>query len=182
MKKVVLFLAEGFEEIEALTPVDVLRRAGLEVTTVSISTNKLVNGAHGITLLADALFKEINYNSIDLLILPGGMPGANNLNAHPELKQLLVEFASQNKLIGAICAAPLVLGELGLLKDKKATCYPGFESHLKEAHITSAQVETDYNITTAKGVGAAMAFSLRLVEILLDEQTAKDLSLKMVNI
>lgn len=182
MKKAVLFLAEGFEEIEALTPVDVLRRAGIEVITVSISDTIQVTGAHQITVTADALFNDIEYKSADILVLPGGIPGATNLYNHRDLRTLLQDFARENKLIAAICAAPMILGELGLLKGKIVTCYPGFESHLKGANVTTQSVVTDENIITGKGVGVAMAFSLRLVEILTDEQTAKDLSVKMVNV
>ncbi len=180
MKKVIIFLAEGFEEIEALTPVDVLRRAGIDVKTVSISNHLQVTGARQITVLADKLFEEVTFQDIDLIVLPGGMPGAANLNKHHALKELLVRFSNQNKLIGAICAAPMVLGELDLLHGKTATCYPGFESHLKGAQVTSQPVETDGNIITGRGVGAALAFSLRLVELLTDEATAEDLALKMV--
>lgn len=182
MKKAVLFLAEGFEEVEALTPVDVLRRAGIMVTTVSISNELNVTGAHQITVTADALFNDIEYKSADILVLPGGIPGATNLYNHKDLRTLLQDFARENKLIAAICAAPMILGELGLLKGKIVTCYPGFESHLKGANVTTQSVVTDENIITGKGVGVAMAFSLRLVEILTDEQTAKDLSVKMVNV
>ncbi|MBI9061866.1 MAG: DJ-1/PfpI family protein, partial [Marinilabiliaceae bacterium] len=148
MKKVVLFLAKGFEEVEALTPVDVLRRAGINVTTVSISNDLRVTGARQITVLADALFTDIDYSNIDMIILPGGMPGTSNLNNHQELRKLLVDFAAKNKLIAAICAAPMILGELGLLKGKTVTCYPGFESHLKGANVTTQSVVTDKNIIT----------------------------------
>jgi len=180
MKKAIIFLAEGFEEVEALTPADVLRRAGIEVITVSISDTLQVTGARQITVTADACFNDINYKSADILILPGGIPGATNLYNHAGLKNLIQEFARENKWLAAICAAPMVLGELELLKGKTVTCYPGFESHLKGANVTTKPVVTDENIITGKGVGAAMAFSLRLVEILTDKKTAEDLSEKMV--
>jgi len=180
MKKVALILAVGFEEIEALTPVDVLRRANIEVTTISITDSKLVTGAHNITIVTDTTFKESDFNLFDAIILPGGMPGTNNLNAHQELKELLINFSKNNKLIGAICAAPLVLGELGLLKNKSAICYPGFEQHLIGANLINQSVVKDTNIVTANGVGAAMQFALYLVEELLDAKVAKSIAEKML--
>jgi len=180
MRKAIIFLAEGFEEVEALTPVDVLRRAGIEVITVSISDTIQVTGAHQITVTADACFNDIDYKSANILVLPGGMPGTTNLFNHEGLRKLLQEFASENKWIAAICAAPMILGELGFLKGKTVTCYPGFESHLKGANVTTQSVVTDKNIITGKGIGAAMDFSLRLVEVLTDKNTAEDLSKKMV--
>ncbi len=180
MPKAVIFLAEGFEEVEALTPVDVLRRAGIEVKTVSVSPHKQVTGARHIPVIADALFEEVNYDEIDLLVLPGGMPGATNLFNHAALKKLLIKSSSENKWVAAICAAPMILGELSLLKGKKATCYPGFEKHLFGADITGNPIETDGHITTGRGVGAAMKFSLRLVELLCDKDTALELADKMV--
>ena len=122
MAKVYEFLANGFEEVEALTPVDVLRRAGIEVRTVSITGSEFVKGAHDVIIKADKVFGECKFDDADLLILPGGMPGATNLNDHQGLRNLLVEHNLRHKKIAAICAAPLVLGGLGLLKDKKATC------------------------------------------------------------
>ena len=180
MKKVYVFLADGFEEIEAITPIDVLRRADIEVTTVSISNNLYVKGAHNITIMADKLFSECTFSDAHLLVLPGGLPGTLNLNQHDALKNLLVEYFNQEKLIGAICAAPIVLGGQGLLKNKKATCYPGFEKQLNEANYTGLPLEVDNNIITANGVGSAMKFSLQLISMLKDEATATELSKKMM--
>ena len=132
-----VFLAEGFEEIEALAPVDVMRRAGLAVTLVSITDNLVVNGAHGIPVVADALFAELSFADAALLFLPGGLPGATNLDAHEGLRSLLVDKAGEDVVISAICAAPLVLGGLGLLEGKRATCYPGFEQYLDGANVKS---------------------------------------------
>ena len=179
MKKVYVFLADGFEEIEAITPIDVLRRAQIAVTTVSISNKKEVTGAHNIIVLADDLFAQCDFSDADLLVLPGGMPGTLNLNKHEELKDLLVEFSKQGKLIGAICAAPLVLGAKELLKGKNATCYPGFEDKLIDANPTGSALEVADNIITAKGVGAAMKFALQLVSMLKDEELSHDLAKKM---
>jgi len=180
MKKVYVFLAEGFEEIEAITPIDVLRRAKIEVTTVSVSDKKEVSGSHQIMVHADRTFSQCDFSDADLLILPGGMPGTLNLNKNEALKDLLVEFSNQGKLIGAICAAPLVLGGKGLLKGKNATCYPGFEDQLIEANHTGSPLEVANNIVTAKGVGAAMKFALQLVTMLKGEKEAKDLAQEMV--
>ena len=146
MKKVALFLANGFEEIEALATVDILRRAQLTVETISISDKKSVTGAHNLSVIADKTFQEANFSDVGLLVLPGGMPGAKNLNEHEELKQLISQFNEEGKLIAAICAAPMVLGGLGLLKDRRATCYPGFETELTGAKATGESVVIDGNI------------------------------------
>lgn len=180
MKKVFIFLAEGFEEIEAITPIDVLRRAEIDVTTVSITDKKEVSGAHNITMLADTVFAQANFSDADLLVLPGGLPGSTNLNEHKALKELLIDFAKKGKLIGAICAAPLVLGGLGLLKGKTATCYPGVEEKLTGANTTGSPLEVDGNMVTAKGVGAAMKFALQLVTMLKSTDEANQLAKALV--
>ena len=164
MKPIFVFLAEGFEEIEALTPVDVLRRAGLSVQTVSVMDEQVVAGAHGVPVLADKMFAEINPEDAEMILLPGGLPGATNLDAHEGLSQLILDFAEADKPLAAICAAPLVLGNRGLLQGKKATCYPGFETYLQGAEYTAALVEKDGNIITGKGPGAAMEFAFAIVE------------------
>ena len=170
--KVYLFLADGFEEIEAIAPVDIFRRAGIEVITVSISDEKLVRGAHNISLMADALFSETDFLENDLLYLPGGMPGTKNLDAHEGLKKLLLKQASSNKKIAAICAAPSILGKLGLLNGKEAICYPGFEDQLTGAVLSKEKVVKSGAISTAKGAGVAIQFSLKLVEELKGKQAA----------
>ncbi|SMO81380.1 4-methyl-5(b-hydroxyethyl)-thiazole monophosphate biosynthesis [Saccharicrinis carchari] len=180
MKRVFIFLAEGFEEIEAITPIDVLRRAQIDVTTVSISDKREVHGAHKIPIVADVVFADADFSGADLLVLPGGLPGSTNLNEHIALKELLVDFSNKGKLIGAICAAPLVLGGLGLLKDKTATCYPGVEGKLTGAKHTGAPLEVDGNIVTAKGIGAAMKFALQLVSMLKSKEEANRLAKEMV--
>lgn len=164
MKKAALFLANGFEEIEALGTTDILRRAEISVTTVSVTGDLKVIGAHQIPVIADALFEETDFSIIDVLILPGGMPGASNLNAHDGLKKLLLKQVGEGKQIAAICAAPLVPGGLELLKGKNATCYPGFETHLLGANITGEKVTVDGTITTGKGPGLVFDFALQLVE------------------
>lgn len=160
-----VFLADGFEEIEALAPVDVMRRAGLSVTTVSTTGNLVVLGAHGIPVVADAQFGESDYADAALLFLPGGLPGATNLEAHQGLAQLLAEKAADaGVVLSAICAAPLVLGGLGLLQNKLATCYPGFEDTMVGATYTAAKVTVDGNVITACGPGAAWELGFTFVE------------------
>ena len=164
MKTIFVFLAEGFEEIEALTPVDVLRRAGLSVETVSVMEEQVVTGAHGVPVLADKMFADINPEDAEMILLPGGMPGATNLDAHEGLSQMILDFVKEEKPLAAICAAPLVFGNRGLLNGKKATCYPGFETYLQGADYTAALVEKDGNFITAKGPGAALEFAFVIVE------------------
>ena len=164
MKTIFVFLADGFEEIEAITPIDVLRRAGLNVQTVSVMDKQTVSGAHGIPVVADKMFADIHSEDAEMLLLPGGLPGATNLDAHQGLSDMIMAFASEEKPLSAICAAPLVFGNRGLLQGKKATCYPGFESYLTGAEYTAALVETDGNFITAKGPGAAMEFAFAIVE------------------
>lgn len=164
MKKVMIHFAEGFEEIEAITPVDVLRRAGCEVLTVSVTGKNEVTSKRGLTVKADKNFSEVDYSVGDMIVLPGGQPGANNLNKHEGLKNQIVQFNKQGKLIAAICAAPLVLGSIGILKGRKATCFPGTESQLTGATCTGNDVEIDGNVITGKGPGLALAFSLVLAE------------------
>ena len=164
MKTIFVFLADGFEEIEALTPVDVLRRAGLSVQTVSVMDEQVVKGAHGVPVMADKMFADVNPEDAEMILLPGGMPGATNLDAHEGLSKMILEFAKAKKDFAAICAAPLVLGNRDLLEGKKATCYPGFETYLQGAEYTAALVEKDDNFITGKGPGAAMEFAFAIVE------------------
>ena len=164
MKQSFLFLADGFEEIEALTTVDVLRRAGIEVQTVSIYPHKHVKGAHGVEVTADITFKEADFGGSDWLILPGGMPGASNLYDFEPLRDLLTIHHGR---IAAICAAPaVVLAPLGLLKNIPATCYPGFEGACKDgdAIMKDQRVVTTEKIITANGPSSALPFALAIVE------------------
>ncbi len=172
MAKVYMFLAEGFEDIEALIPIDVLRRGGVDVNTVSITDQNLVESAHGVAMLADWTFEECDLSDADLLMLPGGMPGATNLNAHEGLKQALVAQNERGGLISAICAAPLVLGGLGLLNGRRATCYPGFEQTLTGATYTAELCTVDGNITTGEGPAAAFPYAYTLLARLTDQATA----------
>ena len=174
MAKAYEFLANGFEDIEALAPVDILRRGGVEVKTVSISNSLMVKSAHGITVKADLLFDEVDDFDADILMLPGGMPGAANLNLHEGLRKLLVKQNENGKRLGAICAAPMVLGSVGVLKGKRATCYPGFEKRLTGAECTGELCTIDGNITTGKGPAAAFIYGFTLLEQLTSIAIAKE--------
>lgn len=166
MSKVYVFLAPGFEEIEAGTPVDILRRAGIEVELVSIDDSEFVVGARKIAFKADKKFSEIDKDGADMLILPGGMPGTTNLQNFKPLTDLVLKYNSEGKRIAAICAAPTIFGQLGILEGKKATCYPGLEDKLTGADVYIEPVITDGNITTSRGMGTAIDFSLELLRIL----------------
>lgn len=176
---IITLLANGFEEIEALTPVDILRRAGLKVFTCGI-TGAAVTGSHGIEVKADLLPDDVNLDEVEMVILPGGMPGSTNIDAHPFTDKIIDAVLKNNGRIAAICAAPLVLGRRGLLDGKEAICYPGFEGELKGAVISSHSVVTDRNITTAKGMGVALEFSKELVKLLVGEEKAKEISLAIM--
>ena len=170
--KIFVFLADGFEEIEAIVPIDIFRRAGIETITVSISDEKLVRGAHNISITADCLFSEADFTEMSLLYLPGGMPGTSNLDAHSGLKNLIQNHFDSNKFLAAICAAPSVLGKMNLLKGKEAICYPGFEDKLFGAVLSKDKVVKSGNINTAKGAGVALEFALMLVEELKGAEAA----------
>lgn len=171
-KKACVFLADGFEEIEGLTVVDLLRRAGVEVTTVSITKDKVIQGAHVIDVIADVLFEEMDYEAQDMLVLPGGMPGTLHLGAHAGLKELLEQFYAKEKYIGAICAAPSVLGKYGFLNGRRATCYPGFEEALRGAEYVKEPVVVSDFIITSRGMGTAIDFALALIEKLEGKEKA----------
>ncbi len=180
MKRVNIYLAEGFEEIEAITVVDVLRRADIDARMVSITGKRDVAGAHSITVTADELFENADNLGADMLVLPGGMPGTRYLGEHKGLKEIILSFAEGKKLIAAICAAPSILGRLGLLDSKKAVCYPGFEETLKGAVIGEDIISQEGNYITSKGPGTAIYFALRLVELLIDKEAAEELREGMI--
>lgn len=181
MAKVYEFLANGFEEIEALAPVDILRRGGVEVKTVSITGQREVEGCHGVTVLADEVFgSAADYADADLLMLPGGMPGAANLNAHKGLEEALLQQAEAGRRIAAICAAPMVLGRLGLLKGRRATCYPGMDSYLIGADYTAELVTVDGNITTGRGPAASLPYGFQLLSYFVPEEKVSALEDGMI--
>lgn len=178
MKKAIVFLADGFEDVEALIPVDVLRRGGVEVITVSVmEENLLVTSAHDVQIFADAQADEVSFSDADLLLLPGGMPGAQNLYDNDIVRQAVNEQFQAGKLLAAICAAPaVVLGQMGLLAGRKATCYPGFEKLLQGAEYTADLCTQDGNIITAEGPAAAFPFAYRLLALLTNEATAQQIA------
>ncbi len=180
MKPIYIHLAEGFEEIEAITIIDVLRRAGLNAVSVSVSGNSMVTGSHNIAVKADILFKDADYRQAEMLILPGGMPGAKNLSEHKELNAHLLDFFNEGKPLGAICAAPMVLGKLGILKGKSVVSFPGFETYLKGASIKNSSVVKDGNIITGRGPGVALQFALEIVKLFKDEETSSKLKKSML--
>lgn len=169
------FLADGFEEIEALCPVDIMRRAGLSVTTVGIGKKEIV-GSHGICVCADITDSDLQFENIDLIFLPGGMPGTKNLDASETVHKALDLAIEQNAYITAICAAPMILGKRGLLNGKAATCYPSFEQYLTGATIPNDKtVIADGKIITAKGMGVATELGLTIVSILCGEEKSAEL-------
>ncbi len=175
---VYVFLADGFEEIEALCPIDVMRRAGIDVKSVAVSNaeDKKVTGAHKIPVIADARFSDCDFSDAELLMLPGGMPGTLNLWASEKLKKLLLKANEDRILLAAICAAPMILGRLGLLTGKKATCFPGFEKELTGYVPTDLRVVKDGNIITGAGMGAALDFGLKITETLKGKADADKIS------
>ncbi|MBR1395772.1 MAG: DJ-1/PfpI family protein [Prevotella sp.] len=179
MAKVYVFLADGFEDVEALIPVDVLRRGGVEVVTVSTTDFPLVESAHGVNIEADLQFEQCDFSDADLLMLPGGMPGASNLYAHEGVCQAVMAQYAAGKKVAAICAAPaVVLAQLGVLDGKKATCYPGFEKALAEAgaSYTGDLVTVDGNVTTGEGPAAAFPYAYELLSQLVDRQTSDQIA------
>ena len=180
MIKTAIFLADGFEEIEALTVVDLLRRASIGITMVSIMEGRTVIGSHRISVEADELLKDVDFDNIDMIILPGGMPGTTNLDNCEPLKARIREFADEGKKLAAICAAPTVYGKMGLLEGKKACCYPGRESDLLGADVQMGEVTKDGNFITSRGMGTAIAFGLAIIEEYLGESAAAAMAEKIV--
>lgn len=170
MGKVYAFMADGMEEVECLAVVDMLRRAGIPTVTVSIMGTRTVTSAHQITLQADTTFEKETFEDADVLFLPGGVPGTPNLAAHAGLTELLKKHGATGGHLAAICAAPSVLGNLGLLAGRQATCYPGWEEHLHDAAYTRQGVVTDGPVTTGRGVGFAIDLGLELVRVLRGEE------------
>ncbi len=173
METVYLFFAEGTEEVEALTVVDILRRAGVETRIVSVTGEEMVTGAHGIQVKADLLFGQVDFSQAAMLVLPGGLPGAYNLAEHQGLAEGIRRQYEAGKPLAAICAAPLVYGRMGLLKGLKATCYPGFEENLEGAEYTGALVEEDGQFITGKGPAAVFEFGYAIATRLAGKDKAE---------
>ena len=180
MSKTGIFMANGCEEIEGLTVVDILRRAGLEIEMISINETTSVTGSHNITFLADTVFEDVNFDEFDAVVLPGGMPGTLNLGGHAGVNSVIKNFAENGKLVAAICAAPSVLGAAGILEGKNAVCHPGFEEKLTGAVTSEETAVTDGSIITSRGMGTAIDFALSIVKYLKDEDTVIDLKKKLV--
>ena len=173
---VYVFLADGFEEVEALTPIDVLRRAGVEVRTIGV-TGKTVTGTHGVPMVADILPEETDLAAADMIFLPGGMPGTTNLYASDFVRDAVKQFPESGRYVTAICAAPsVILGGMGILNGKRATCYPGMESGMTGATAVDAPCVQDGKIITGRGAGAAFDFALTLCEVLCGKQTADEIA------
>lgn len=176
-KRVYILLADGFEEAEAVTPWDILKRAGAKVTLVSVSGNKTVTGSHGLEAVADIPLSCAT-TGFDMVVLPGGKGGTENLLESEGVKNLLIHAFNGGKYIAAICAAPSVLGKYGLLKGRKATCFPGWEDMLEGAVLTEDKVIKDGNIITAKGMGVAFEFGIALAEVLAGRETAENIKVQ----
>lgn len=172
MSRIAVFFAEGYEEIEALTVVDICRRAGVEVQMVSVSGAKVVNSSHGVGVQMDMSFEEVNFDSLDMIVLPGGMPGTKNLEAHEGLMAQVDAFDRAGRYLAAICAAPSILGHRGILQGRKAGCYPGWEQHLTGAEVSMDDATVDGHIITGRGMGCAIPFSLAIVAQLLGQEQA----------
>lgn len=170
-----IFFADGFEETEAITPLDLLLRVGINIKTVGVGSRE-IRGAHGVTVFTDLCTCEISPDDCDVVILPGGMPGTLNLASNDTVSATVDEVAKKGGLVCAICAAPSILGEKGLLKGKRATCYPGFEDKLIGASVAGDRVCVDGNIITAKGAGAAAEFGLAIVKYLCGQEVADKLA------
>lgn len=180
MADVLVFLAEGFEEIEALTVVDIVRRAGIDVSTVSITHENKVTGSHGITVTADELLLDVEVEDAKMIVLPGGMPGTKNLEACDTLMRYVDDFSCVGKYIAAICAAPSILGHRGMLAGKKACIYPGMEDQLQESEISTDKVVVADKYVTSRGLGTAIPFALKIVEVLADKPTADKIAKAIV--
>lgn len=163
---VFVFLAEGFEEIEAISTIDILRRCGVTVQTVSITDTKTVCGSHGISVIADALLKEIDPSVGKAFVLPGGLPGSDNLQNCKPLEEILKTESRNGKIVAAICAAPKVLGAFDILEGRLATCYPGFEEELTGAELVPDRAVLDGNIITSRGAGTASDFAFLIAKSL----------------
>ena len=180
MSKVYIFFADGFEDIEGLTVVDLLRRVQIDIKTVSIKDTKEVQTAHGISLLTDLLFDEVDITDADMLVLPGGMPGTKYLGEYQPLCDLLRDFYGKSGKVAAICAAPTVLASLGFLEGRKATAYPSCMEGLTGAEPSYESVVVDGNVTTSRGLGTAVDFALSLIGQLLGEEKADEIAESVV--
>ena len=180
MKTVNIFFGEGYEEIEALTVVDLCRRAGIDIQTVSITGDKVVTSSHKIPVVMDALFEEIDFEETEMIVLPGGMPGTRNLEAHEGLMDALDRFYESGQWVAAICAAPSIFGHRGYLKGRKACSFPAFEDHLEGAEVVREPAIRDGHLIMGRGMGCAIPFALEIVAALCGEEKAEELAHQIV--
>ena len=179
-KKIGMMVANGYEEVEMLTVVDLLRRTGMTCDIISVSGEKELTSSHKVTVIADLLYEEADFDSYDALAIPGGMPGTTNLGAHAGVCEQLKKAYADGRMIAAICAAPTVFGKLGLLEGKKAICYPGMEDQLTGAEVTYEPAVRDGNIITSRGMGTAIDFGLAIIAYYEGEEAAAALAEKIV--
>ncbi len=177
--KVIVLLVDGFEEAEAVVPIDIMRRAGMEVSLMAVGETTSVKGSHGITIVADDVLNEANDTMADLLLLPGG-PGTKSLQQSPLVRELVTRYAKADRWIAAICAAPMIPGDLGLLQGHQATCYPGYELHLKGAKLMTKEVVVSGKMITARGAGVAFQFGFEIVSQLKGRDAAHEVAKKMM--
>ncbi|MCI9064721.1 MAG: DJ-1/PfpI family protein [Lachnospiraceae bacterium] len=176
MSKAAIFFATGYEEIEALTVVDILRRAGEEIEMVSVTEERTVTSSHGVTVTMDKVLSEVNFDETDVIVLPGGMPGTSNLEACSALMEQVDAFVKADKLVAAVCAAPSILGHRGHLKGRKACAFPSMESQLEGAQVSREPAVRDGNIITGRGMGAAIPFALAILGALQSEEAAEEMA------
>lgn len=176
MGKIAIFFAEGYEEIEALTVVDICRRCGLTIDMVSITEDTTVKGSHAIEVQMDRTFAQVDFASYDMLVLPGGGVGTKNLEACGPLMEQVDAFYQAGKYVAAICAAPSILGHRGILKGRKACSYPGFEGHLEGAEVTAGPVEISGNVITSRGMGTSIPFALAIAGVFCGTDTAEEMA------
>ena len=180
MSRLGIFIADGCEEVEALTVVDIVRRAKLEIDMISINGTKQVTSSRNVTFMTDTTKEEADFSANDGIILPGGMPGTVHLGEDDTVSQVIREFAKEGKLVAAICAAPSVLGQAGILNGKKAACHPGFEEKLTGAEVFFSPVVCDGNVITSRGMGTAIPFALHLVSQLVSPEKAEELKKSII--
>ncbi len=180
MKKIAIFFAEGYEEIEALAVVDICRRCGLTIDMVSVTEEKMVKGSHGIAVEMDKTYAQVDFASYDMLVLPGGGEGTGRLEACEPLMEQIDAFYQAKKYIAAICAAPSIFGHRGILKGRRACSYPSFESHLEGAEVTQGPVEVSEHVITSRGMGTAVDFGLAIAGVLCGAEVAEEMARKIV--
>ena len=180
MSKIGIFMADGCEEIEGLTVVDIARRAGIEIDTISITGKPVVTSSHKVTFETDTTKEQADFASYDGIVLPGGMPGTVHLGEDDTVSQVIREFEKEGKLVAAICAAPSVLGQAGILNGKKAACHPGFEEKLTGAEVFFSPVVCDGNVITSRGMGTAVPFGLAVARYFTDDATIEHVKAGLV--